>query len=136
VAAFGLPAQAAERGGLKKDSLTFGTLQAPTEAAVRVQAAGWLKEVGKYDSQRQAFDALWEQKDKSLLERVAGTFQLGDAAAARLLAEAKNPLSAAPTTLPALLQDTKKPVFFRANLALAYSTPSSPARCTRKVWRR
>jgi hypothetical protein len=122
LAAFGYNAHAAERSTSKKDAYTFGTLQSPALVKVRLDAANWLKETGKYEANRQAFDALWADENKSsLLDKVAGTFALGDADAARLLAEAKNPLSPAPTNLPDILQDGKKSAFFRANLSLAYS---------------
>jgi len=121
LAACGASADAAERSSLKKENFTFGTLQAPSEVQVRVQAANWLKEAGKYDAKRAEFDALWKNQDKALLDKLAETFILGDAEAARLIAEAKNPLSSAPTALPELLSDTRKPAFFRANLALAYA---------------
>src|SRR5262249_46829077 len=45
----------------------------------------------------------------------------GDATAARLLAEARDANAPAPTEVPAVLKDTKKPAFLRANLALAYA---------------
>ncbi len=121
LAAFGVTAHAADRSTSKKDTYTFGTLQAPGDAKVRLDAAAWLTETGKYDANRQAFDALWADKTKSTLDKVAGTFALGDADAAKLIADAKNPLTPAPTSLPAVLQEGKKSTFFRANLALAYS---------------
>jgi hypothetical protein len=130
VALFGSPAFAADRSSPKKESFTFGTLAAPSEVAVRVQAANWLKEAGQYDANRQAFDTLWADKDKTLLDRLSGTFALGDPAAAKLLAEARDPRSTAPTTLPAVLQDTTRNTFFRANLALAYAKALS----NRKVY--
>jgi hypothetical protein len=120
LAAFGASGVAAERG-LKKENFTFGALQAPSETAVRVQAANWLKEAGKYDANRQAFDELWSQKDKSVLDKLAGTFELGDPAVAKLLKEARDRNALAPTSLPEILQDTRRPQFFRANLALAYA---------------
>lgn len=121
LASCGLSAQAADRSNLKKENFTFGVLQAPSEVQVRVQAANWLKEVGQYDAKRAAFDALWAAKDKSLLDKLAETFSLGDADAARVLNEAKNASASAPTALPEVLSNTKKPAFFRANLALAYA---------------
>jgi len=121
LAAFGVTAHAAERSTSKKDTYTFGTLQAPGEAKVRLDAAAWLKETGNYDANQQAFDALWADKSKSMLDKVSGTFALGDAEAAKLLTDAKNPLTPAPTSLPDILQNNKKSLFFRANLALAYS---------------
>jgi len=113
------PATAADRS-LKKDINTFGAITPPSETKVRLESANWLKAAGKYDANRQAFDALWSDANKTVLDKVAGTFEMGDPAAAKLIAEAKDPLSPAPTSLPELLQDTKKPQFFRANLSLIY----------------
>jgi hypothetical protein len=110
-------APAAEKS-LPKESLTFGTLSAPSEVSVRAQAAQWLKEQGAYS--RAAFDAIWA-KQEPVLDRLSATFSLGDKAAAQLLKDARKADAAAPTALPAVLGDAKKPVFFRANLALAYA---------------
>jgi hypothetical protein len=121
LAAFGISANAAERSTSKKDTYTFGTLQSPAEVKVRLDAANWLKETGKYEANRQAFDAVWADGNKSMLDKVAATFALGNEAAAKLLIDAKNPLTPAPTSLPDILQDSKSSAFFRANLALAYS---------------
>jgi hypothetical protein len=44
-----------------------------------------------------------------------------NAEAAKLLTEAKNPIAVAPTTLPAVLSDSKQSAFFRNNLSLAYA---------------
>jgi hypothetical protein len=56
-----------------------------------------------------------------VLDRVAATLALGDATAARLLADAADVLTPAPTSVPAVFTDTKTPAFYRANLALAYA---------------
>jgi len=110
-------APAAEKS-LSKESLTFGTLSAPSEVSVRAQAAQWLKGQGAYS--RAAFDAIWA-KQVPVLDRLSATFALGDKAAAQLLKDARKADAAAPTALPAVLADAKKPAFFRANLALAYA---------------
>jgi hypothetical protein len=112
-------APAAERG-LSKEKYTFGTLTPPTEVAVRAQAAAWLREHGQVKD-RAAFDAIWSQKDKPALDRLAATFALGDPQAKALLASAKKADILAPTALPKALADAKKPAFYRANLALAYA---------------
>ena len=118
IVALGISAQAAEKS-LKKENFTFGTLSAPSDVTARVQAATWLKEVGQYDASRQAFDALWADKDKTLLDRVADTLSLGDPAAAKLLQEARDLRTPAPTALPAVLQDSTKSNFYRANQFLS-----------------
>jgi len=112
-------AGAAERS-LGKESFTFGTLTAPTEVSVRMQAANWLREQGKLD--RTAFDAIWSNKDRPVLDRLAATFAAGDEEAAKLLKESRDPNAPAPTSLPKVLSaDAKRPQFFRSNLALAYA---------------
>jgi hypothetical protein len=65
-------------------------------------------------------EAIWRQKDRSVLERLADTFALGNPEAGQLLADARDAKAPAPTKVPAILTDAKQPDFFRANLALAY----------------
>src|SRR5688572_23428349 len=65
------PAAAAERPSPKKDINTFGAITPPSEVKVRLESANWLKEAGKYDANRQAFDALWSDAAKSVLDKVA-----------------------------------------------------------------
>jgi hypothetical protein len=113
-----------------KETSSFGTLRAPSSDAARGQALDWLKGVGKTDEATQkAVAAVWDS-DRPLLDKVAETLALGDADAAQLLAEARDPSIPAPTAVPALLKDAKRPVFYRANLALAYGK----ALASRKVY--
>jgi tetratricopeptide (TPR) repeat protein len=104
---------------------TFGTLKSPTADAARAQAREWLTSVGKADDA--AFAAIWDA-DKPLLDRVTDTLTLGDPAAAKLLAEARDPAAPAPKEAPALLRDAKLPPFYRYNLALAYAKALSGKR--------
>src|SRR5438552_2694295 len=100
---------------------TLGVLSAPTEAIAREQAAQWLRDAGKTDeASLKAFDALWAEQ-KPLLDKVAATLALGDADAAKLLADARDRDTPAPLEVPAVLKDTKKPIFYRANLTAAYA---------------
>jgi hypothetical protein len=105
-----------------KEAVSFGVLESMPADAARAKALDWLKTAGKTvaDSQK-AFDALWASEDKTVLEKVADSFALGDPEAGALLKDARDPATPAPTAVPALLKDTKKPAFFRANLALAYA---------------
>jgi len=115
------PALADKKPSLR-ETISFGQLQAPTADAARVQALDWLKGMGKADAAGlKAFEVVWAQADRTLLERVADTLALGDADAAKLLAEARDAAKPAPTTVPAVLKDGKKPAFYRSNLALAYA---------------
>lgn len=97
------------------------SVPAPTTEAVREQALAWLKAVGKDGAEmRKQFDAIWRDPARSMVDRVGDTLALGDVDAAALLKAARDPESAAPTEVPSLLLDAKRPGFFRANLALAY----------------
>ena len=105
----------------KKSTPAFGVLQAPAPDAAKAQALDWLKAVGKTDAASlQAADAVWAS-DRPLIDKVAATFALGNADAAKLLAEARNPDAAAPMEAPALVTDDKQAPYFRANFALAYA---------------
>ena len=107
----------------------FGTLENTSPEAARAQAEAWLKEVGKTDAgTMQKFQAIWSQDERPVLDRLADTFALGDARAAQLLADARNQTTPAPTEVPELLRDQKSPVFFRANLGLAYARTLSARR--------
>src|SRR5262245_8668240 len=118
---------AAENKPPPKELPSFGTLRVTPPDVARSQAEAWLKGVGKTDETTQkAFAAIW-QGDRSVLDKVADTLALGDAEAKKLLDEARGG-APAPTDVPAVLKDTKKPVFFRANLALAYGKALSNRR--------
>jgi hypothetical protein len=114
-----------------KDLPSFGQLQKPDANQVRTQALNWLqKDAGKNDpATLEKFNELWKT-DRPLLDKVSGTFALGNADAAKLLSDARNPEMPAPTAVPSLVKDGKLPLFFRANLALAYGK----ALCNRKVF--
>ena len=104
-----------------KELPSFSLLRAPAPETARSQALDWLKGAGKTDAAAmKSFEQIWSG-DRPLLDKVAATLALGDPAAAKLLQEARDPDSAAPTSVPNLVKDQKLPVFFRANLGLAYA---------------
>lgn len=116
----GLAQAEAEKKPLKELS-SFSVLRAPAPDAARSQALTWLKGVGKTDATTQkAFEALWSS-DRPLLDKVAGTLALGNPAAEQLLKDARDPETPSPTSVPNLIKDQKLPIFFRANLGLAYA---------------
>jgi hypothetical protein len=116
-AAMAVPAE--KDGTPSQQRSAFGKLGAASEEEAKGLARNWLASTGKGGAEvDRAFAAIWA-RDRSVLERVADTFALGDAGAALVLAEARGN-GLAPTSVPALLKDARKPVFFRANLALAY----------------
>jgi hypothetical protein len=105
--------------------VAFGALVPPTAEEARDQAEAWLKQAGKrsIDSATRAkFEAIWKDADRPVLDRVSDTLALGDPqGAGRLLAQARDPQSPAPTEVPAVLKDTTQDAFYRSNLALAYA---------------
>jgi hypothetical protein len=106
----------------KQSPVIFGALEAANPTEIRAQAEAWLKGIGKTDAATaQKLQGIWAKGDRSLMDRLADTLGLGDAEAARILADAADPLALAPTKVPEILKDAKRPAFFRANLALTYA---------------
>jgi hypothetical protein len=110
-----------------KDPISFGALRPANPDEVKSRAEAWLKGSGKFDATRTAFEAVWAQGDRSVVDRLADTFALGDDRAARLLSEARDSDKPAPTDAPALLTGSSD-AFFRANLGLAYAKALSNRR--------
>jgi hypothetical protein len=111
------------------EPISFGTLRPAKPDEIRNQALAWLRSTGKSDAASQkAFEAIWSQADRLLADRLADIFAQGDAQAAKLLAEARDPNQPAPTKVPAVLTDPKQPDFYRANLGLAYAKALSNRR--------
>jgi hypothetical protein len=124
----GSQAFGAEKQPPKEKNVSFGTLRALSPEEARGKAEAWLKGVGKADvTTTKEFQAVWADESRTVVDRVADTFALGDAEARKLLADAKDPKASAPTEVPAALKDAKD-AFFRANLALAYAKALSGRR--------
>jgi hypothetical protein len=112
-----------------KETPSFATLQVLGAKEAKAQAQDWLKSVGKTDEATQkALEAVWAQTDRSVLDLVADSLALGNADAAKLLAEARDPDGAPPKEVPSIVKDLKLPTFFRANLAMAYAKELSNRR--------
>jgi hypothetical protein len=112
-----------------KEPTSFATLRAPSPDEARSQALAWLKGVGKSDAETlKTFEAIWAHSERPVLDRVAETLALGDAAAAKLLQEAGDRSKDAPSAAPEILKDSKRPAFYRSNLALAYAKALSNRR--------
>lgn len=132
VAALGLAILFAGGGqvlGDQKREVSFGALEAVSAPDAHAQALAWLRGVGKTDAATmQRFEAIWQHPDHTTLDLVAETLALGSPEAAKLLADARDPNTPAPTKIPALLRDAKNSAFFRANLTLAYARALSNRR--------
>ena len=115
--------------GDQKREVVFGALEAMSAQDAHAQALAWLRSIGNTDAATmQRFEAIWKQPEGTTLDLVAETLALGNPAAAKLLADARDPGTPAPTKVPALLKDTKNSLFFRANLTLAYARALSNRR--------
>jgi hypothetical protein len=109
-------------GDTKNNPARFSTLESASAETARAQARAWLRTAVNNDAAKmQAFDAIWADSARTITERVGDTFALGHAGAARLLRDARDAATPAPTEIPSLFKDEKLSPFFRANLALAYS---------------
>ena len=101
---------------------TFGALESTSPEAAKAKLAAWLKEVGKADpATAQKLDAIWKEEQRSVLDRAADSFALGDAVAANVIKEARDPQAPAPVVLPAVFKNEKVSAFYRANLGLIYA---------------
>jgi hypothetical protein len=101
---------------------TFGALEAMSADAAKAKLAAWLQEVGKSDAPTlQKLDAIWKDNQRTILDRAADSFALGDAVAAKLMQEARDPLAPAPIVVPTVFKNEKASAFYRANLGLIYA---------------
>jgi hypothetical protein len=97
----------------------FGALETMSAEAAKTRSLSWLKEAGKSDAATlERFEKLWSE-DLPVLEKVTRTFELGDPAVAKLMAEAREVGAPTPTALPDILKKSRN-TFFGDNLILAY----------------
>lgn len=106
-----------------KPTFGFSSLKAMSPEAAKAKCAAYLKSVNKFD--QAAFDKVWADPARPLLDQVADALALGNPAAAAMLADVRNPETPAPTEVPAYLKDAKQNPFMRANLALAFAKAAS-----------
>ena len=120
------PAFAADAAA--KPSFGFSTLKAATPEAAKAKSEAWLKSVGKFD--QAAFDKVWADEKRTVLDRTADSLAIGNSEVAAFLESVRKQEGAAPAEVPALLKDEKQDGFFRANVALAFAK----AAASRKVY--
>ena len=119
LAAAGPPAASAADPGKPAPTFGFSTLKSATPEAARAKAEAWLKSAGKFD--QKAFDAVWADEGRTVLDRTADSLALGSTEAKAILADVRKLDAPAPAKTPALLTDAKSDAFFRTNLALAFA---------------
>jgi len=111
-------------GSVSANELTrparFGALEGASVDAAKAQAAAWFKATGKADQLQAQFDAIWKG-DGTPLDMVLRTFELANADAAKIMANARDLGTPAPTAVPAILKDANQTAFFKNNLALGYA---------------
>jgi len=113
------PASAADPNKKPAPVFGFSTLKSVTPEVAKAKVAAWLKSVDKYDEA--AFNKVWADETKTVLDRTADSLALGNSEAAAILANVRKFDAPAPVETPALLKDAKQDNFFRTNLALAFA---------------
>jgi len=111
------PAFAAEPA--KKPAFGFSTMRATSAEVAKAKSAAWLKSVGQFDEA--AFNTVWADEKRTVLDRTADALALGNSEVAALLANVRKVGAAAPAEVPAILKDDKQDAFFRTNVALAFA---------------
>jgi hypothetical protein len=110
----------ADDNKVKKDPGTFGALESVPPDVAKAKSLAWLKKATNNDAAKlQAFEAIWNRADRSVLDNVADTFALGNADANSVLTLVRSTNVPAPTKVPDILLDAKADPFLRANLGLA-----------------
>lgn len=112
------PARAAEPGK-RNPAFSFSTLRATNPAVAKEKTEAWLRSVGRFDEA--AFQRIWADETRSVLDRTADALALGSPEAAAALAQARQAEAPAPAETPALFKDARLDPFFRANVALAFA---------------
>jgi hypothetical protein len=111
------PAAASEPA--KKPTFGFSTMKAATPEVAKEKAAAWLESVGKFD--QAAFDKIWADDKRTVLDRTADSLALGNAEVATVFANLRKLDAPAPAEVPAVLKDEKQDPFFSTNVALAFA---------------
>jgi len=115
------PATAAEPA--KKPTFGFSTLKAMTPEAAKAKAAASLAAM-KADYDKGAFEKIWADEKRTVLDRTADSLALGNSEAAGILANVRK-AEYVPAETPALLKNEKLDPFFRTNVALAFAKASA-----------
>lgn len=103
-----------------KPVYAFGSMKAMDTATAKAKAEAFLKTSGtSFD--KAAFDAIWANESRTVLDRTADSLVLSNTEAAAALAGARKANAPAPVAAPAFFKDAAIDPFFRANVAAAYA---------------
>jgi hypothetical protein len=100
-----------------KTPATFGSLESTPAAQVKAKALAWLKATGADATKLSQFESLWAREGRSTLDNLADSFALGNADAAALLKDLRDPAVPPGLGVPSVLKEVKDP-FFRGNFGL------------------
>ena len=115
----------------KKPAFGFSTLKAATPEAAKAKAEAWLKSVGKFD--QAAFDKVWADESRTVLDRTADSLALGNTEAAAILADVRKAGRPGPGRRPRASSRTPRQTPSSAPTSRWPSPRPPPARrCTRK----
>jgi len=103
----------------KKPTFGFSSLKAATPEAAKAKAEAWLKAAGNFNEA--AFNKIWAEENRSVLDRTADSLALANTEAAAILANIRKSDATAPAETPSLLLDAKLDTYFRTNIALAFA---------------
>lgn len=96
----------------------FGSLKSLTVEEAKSRSFAYLKKSGDVD--QKAFDAIWADESRTVLDRTADSLALSNTEAAAALASARDFNQPAPVELPGFLKDDKLDSFFKANVSASY----------------
>jgi len=122
-------AQDKKVGTDKKPAPIFKALEGMSDEAAEAKALAWFKTaVNNNADKMKLFQNIWKDESTTVLERLAATFEAGDAMAAQLLKNGRDPNASAPKEIAPIFKNDKADRFFRDNLALAYARSLSNRR--------
>lgn len=102
-----------------KPVYAFGSMKATTAEAAKAKASAFLTAAGPFD--KAAFEAIWANESRTVLDRTADSLVLSNTEAAAALLAARKLDGPAPVAAPAFFKDATIDPFFRANVAAAYA---------------
>ncbi len=99
-------------------ALTFGTLRGMSVEAAKAKAETYLKDAGAFDQGK--VDAIWNQNDKSILDRTVESIALANPDAKKAIDEARDAAATPSTAVPAAIKN-EKDAFAKTNLSAAFA---------------
>jgi hypothetical protein len=102
-----------------KPVFAFANLKSASVADAKAKAEAYLKKAGTFNEA--AFNEIWSQDNRTVLDRTADSLAMSNTEAAAALASARNGDAPAPVALPGFIKDPAVDGFFKSNVTLAYA---------------